>query len=373
MSFFTHKYLSSPDATLVELAAGGERMAAVIRLCIIGLLWGSAVFASLALNNNFIELNVGIAAASVALLSSYLLLYFSKTNSYITLRHFLISVIDVTLVSLTLLFFAILDRPEVAINSMVVWEVYLLFIIATCLYFDIRVCIVAGLTAIVQYGFILLWVTTKWDMTAHSVVANVYTGISWYVQSCRFILLICAALIAIGIVVRCRKLITLSGTDTLTGLENRRVLEARMQQEISRSLRESKVFSIAYLDIDHFKHFNDKWGHAAGDVALKYFSDVLKHHVRTEDIVSRWGGEEFVIMFPNTDMQMAKMLLERIQDKLKSEPVTLSHGNEVLKFSAGISRFSYDGMHHAELIDKADTRLKIAKETGRDKVVTSSE
>ena len=372
MSFFTHKYLSAPDTTLVELAAGGERMAAVIRLCIIGLLWGGAVFMSLALNKNFLELNVGIAAASVALLSSYLLLYFSKTNTYITHRHFLISVIDVSLVSLTLLFFALLGKPEAAINSMVIWEIYLLFIIATCLYFDIRVCIVAGLTAFVQYGLILIWVTTKWDMTANTVVANVYTGISWYIQFCRFMLFVCATMIAIGIVVRCRKLITLSGTDTLTGLENRRVLEARMQQEISRSLRESKEFSVAYIDIDHFKQFNDKWGHAAGDIALKYFSDVLKHHVRTEDIVARWGGEEFVIMFPNTDMQKAKILLVRIQEKLKSKPVAFAHGEQILKFSAGISRFSYDGMHHAELIDKADTRLKIAKETGRDKIVTSS-
>ncbi|MBT8142425.1 MAG: GGDEF domain-containing protein [Gammaproteobacteria bacterium] len=374
MNILDSKYMSAPDTALMLIAAGGERMAATIRIVLVAILCLGLLLVAISQDVVPFEVYVGLIAASSALLIALALLYFSKTETHISFRHYLITATDTTLVTLALFFFAISGKPEVAINSMVVWEIYLLLIIVSCLYFDVRVCITAGLSSIIQYALILVWVTSNWDMTQNIPASdsNVFSGISWYIQYSRFLLMVCATLIAIGIVVRCRRLLTLSGTDPLTGLDNRRVLEVRLSQEISRALRESTVTSVAYLDIDHFKKLNDKFGHAAGDQALKVFADSLKSHMRAEDIISRWGGEEFVIVFPNTDKHKAKQLIERIQDALKQAPISFPKGKATLEFSAGIAQFSDDGMHQAELIHKADNCLKLAKETGRDKVLITN-
>lgn len=365
-------FFSAPDDTLIEVATGGERMAAYMRLIVIGFLWLCPVLVALFIADRPFELYVGMGAASIALAIAFLIFYFSDYDNHKTARRFVISIFDISLVSFTLIFFALNGRPESAINSMVIWELYLLFIIASCLYFDIRVCITAGAMAMFQYFLILMWVTHTWDMNALNVESNIYTGVSWYIQLCRFVLLLIATLVAIGIVFRSRNLLIIAGTDPLTGLDNRRVLEARLTQELSRALRESSVLSVAYVDIDHFKKFNDQWGHSAGDLALKFFAHSLKHHIRTEDIISRWGGEEFVIVFPNTTKQKAQQLLERIQLELKNHPLVLDKGSQTLKFSAGISQFSEDGTHQAELVHNADICLRLAKETGRDKVLITN-
>jgi len=373
MQKFVNKYFSGSDDALIKVALGGEKVSAYLRLIILGLLWLGSLILTLFLDEIPFELKVGIGAGSIAFMSSVFVLYLAYNPNQYSYRHFLICAFDVSLVSFTLLFFALVNKPGVAINSMVVWEIYLIFIASTCVYYDTRICLTTGLLAFFQYLILLIWVTSTWDMTTYSNAdSNLYTGFSWYVQIARLSLIFITTLIAIGIVYRSRKILNLASTDALTGLHNRRILEARLTEEISRAQRESSNLCIAYIDIDHFKEFNDLWGHTSGDQALQIFASTLNENVRAHDSVARWGGEEFVILFPKTTLSDAFALLTRINDILENTQLSIKDKAYRLHFSAGISQYSDDGNHATELIDMADTRLKIAKEHGRNKVIISS-
>jgi len=366
MKLLNNKFFAAPDHTLIEAAAGGAHLAAYIRLGIALIFWLGAIFISLHIENDGFERNVALIITTGFLLIASIVWYFSKKNTHVNIRYFVISFLDISMISFALLFFALSDKPDVAINSMVVWELYLIFIIGSSLYCDMRICLFNGIVAIIQYSMLLFWVKNTWDVNS-----NVYVEIDWFIQACRFLLLVCSTFIAIGIVVRIRKLLTVSGTDMLTGLVNRRVLEARLPQEISRAIREDDKLCIAYLDIDKFKKFNDTWGHATGDSVLKTFAKTLKQNFRHEDILSRWGGDEFVLVFPITDLNNANTLLNRIQGKLNDTPLPIADKEYRIKFSAGIAQFPEDGEHETTLIDIADTRLKYAKEHGRNQIITT--
>ena len=373
MKQFIQNYFSAPNDALMQVALGGEKVAAHLRLYVLGLLWISSIILCFFLDDIPFELVIGICAGTIAFCSALIVLYLSKKPTRNTLRHFLICAFDITLISSTLIFFALVGKPEVAINSMVVWELYLIFILATGVYFDTRITISISFLALLQYLFILLWVNHNWDMANYNPSqSNLFTGISWYVQLARLALIFIAGLITVGIVIRSRKLLMLSGTDTLTSLENRRVFEVRLEQEIARAARENSTFCVGFIDIDHFKKFNDDWGHASGDKVLVIFATVLKQYLRKEDIMSRWGGEEFIILFPNTDKQTAHTLLERIKTKMSENPLPISNNEVRIYFSAGISEFPSEQQEASPLIDLADSRLQLAKLAGRNQIIINS-
>jgi len=159
--------------------------------------------------------------------------------------------------------------------------------------------------------------------------------------------------------------------DGLTGLWNRSYLDQRLHAELSLSARTGQTFSCIMADVDHFKAINDTYGHAFGDLALRTTSQVLAEHSRAEDIVCRYGGEEFAILLPGVGAVGAGAFAERMRDK--TSQLVLPHGSGVviLTCSFGIAEILKDNVAGASPIQLADQALYQAKRTGRNRVVAA--
>lgn len=157
----------------------------------------------------------------------------------------------------------------------------------------------------------------------------------------------------------------LSVTDALTGLLNRRYIEARLSEEVKRSNRHGFPMSFMMLDVDHFKSYNDQFGHPAGDEALKIVGHVIKDTLRGADVLARFGGEEFSILLPQTTGEEAIAIAERIraniaETRFAHRPVTAS---------IGIASCSADLCASADIVSAADKALYRAKRAGRNRVL----
>jgi diguanylate cyclase len=160
--------------------------------------------------------------------------------------------------------------------------------------------------------------------------------------------------------------------DQLTGTLNRRGLEEAFKQEIARAQRGESDLSVVLLDIDNFKRLNDTYGHEVGDSALQYLANAVKEAVRPIDVVARFGGEEFVILLPNTKVKEAIGLVTRLQRGLTKK--IFLHNNErlLITFSAGISLFRMDEEQEA-VLHRADQAMYLAKSTGKNRVLTEDD
>jgi diguanylate cyclase (GGDEF)-like protein/PAS domain S-box-containing protein len=169
------------------------------------------------------------------------------------------------------------------------------------------------------------------------------------------------------------ELMFLSDHDALTSLDNRRALQKCLDNELVRASRYHHDVSIFLIDIDYFKSINDAFGHLVGDEVLKSFSDLLKHTVRYSDYVSRYGGEEFVIVLPETPLSEALELAERLRNNIYNHVVHIDDGSEH-KITASIGVASFP--QHAECLEKllsiADSAMYLAKESGRNQVKSGS-
>ncbi|HIP76255.1 MAG TPA: diguanylate cyclase, partial [Psychromonas hadalis] len=157
-----------------------------------------------------------------------------------------------------------------------------------------------------------------------------------------------------------------SQTDSLTKIPNRLFLDNLFENELMRSLRYQTIFSIIIVDIDYFKSFNDKYGHQIGDEVLIRIAHTLIEETRNVDSVGRWGGEEFLIICPETSLMGAKKLAEKIRVIIQSVPFKQ---NETLTCSFGVAQYEMGIDDQNSLFEKADKALYNAKETGRNKVV----
>jgi diguanylate cyclase (GGDEF)-like protein len=161
----------------------------------------------------------------------------------------------------------------------------------------------------------------------------------------------------------------LSIRDPLTGLLNRRHMEESLLRELSRAARTKQPLSVVMLDIDHFKSFNDTFGHEAGDHVLKEVGQVLQKNVRDSDIACRFGGEEFTLILPEADCDTALEIGERVRKAVKGLQLTLGRQHlGRITISAGISVFPVDGDTLQQLLSISDQALYEAKEKGRDRV-----
>jgi diguanylate cyclase (GGDEF)-like protein len=161
--------------------------------------------------------------------------------------------------------------------------------------------------------------------------------------------------------------------DALTGLYNRRYAEETLLREIGRAKRESSSLSVIMLDLDHFRRFNEEFGHDAGDMALREAATVLVESVRTSDVVSRVGGEEFLLIFPGASIEAALRKIDRIREKMKA--LELLHRGQRLPpvtFSAGAAAYPANGIAPDVLLRAADKALYEAKHAGRDRSVLAS-
>ena len=166
-------------------------------------------------------------------------------------------------------------------------------------------------------------------------------------------------------------------TDSLTGVYNRRYMDRRLQEEIARARRQGYRLSCMYIDIDHFKRVNDTVGHQGGDDVLREVCSRIKAELRMSDALGRFGGEEFVVLLIDADLDSASMVAQRIRASVAAQPVELSGGERVdVTVSIGVAALSDFARDNAvegvalDLVASADAALYQAKAGGRNKVVT---
>lgn len=162
--------------------------------------------------------------------------------------------------------------------------------------------------------------------------------------------------------------------DGLTGLYNHREFQRKLDEEVNRCRRYNRIFTFLMLDIDHFKSFNDTYGHRVGDAVLKTVGSIIKAEVRNVDYAARYGGEEFSIILPETDSDGGYLVAERIRARIFEHPFISPKGEKaLLTISIGVASFPLDAQEREDIIVTADQALYFAKESGRNYVCKYTE
>jgi diguanylate cyclase (GGDEF)-like protein len=165
------------------------------------------------------------------------------------------------------------------------------------------------------------------------------------------------------------KLNEIAQTDPLTGLLNRRGMIPLLQNHFEIAKRSKEPFSLFILDIDHFKKFNDRFGHECGDMILKFISDQLRSGLRAQDAICRWGGEEILILLPNTNSKGAGLVGFKMRQFIEKSTLEYNDMKLGVTVSVGVSTWDETFKNIDELISKADANLYKAKESGRNTTV----
>lgn len=166
------------------------------------------------------------------------------------------------------------------------------------------------------------------------------------------------------------KMRELISEDQLTGSLNRRGLNDALERELARATRRQSPLCVALLDLDDFKKLNDTHGHCAGDAALVHVVRVIKDTLRKMDVIGRFGGEEFMILLPDTPLENAVQTLVRLQATLSREVLEHNGMHLSITFSAGVTLCG-DGESQAELVERADGALYRAKKAGKNRVFSA--
>lgn len=169
-----------------------------------------------------------------------------------------------------------------------------------------------------------------------------------------------------------KRLESMATTDRLTGVANRYVFETIFEQVAKNAARHDHPVSVAMLDIDHFKKVNDTHGHNAGDLALKSVIGTVKDRLRESDTICRWGGEEFLLVMPECDIQRAEKICDDIRSAVEKRTIIYGNSDIHLTISMGISEL-HIGEDATSLVKRIDEALYKAKRGGRNKVSTTSD
>lgn len=163
----------------------------------------------------------------------------------------------------------------------------------------------------------------------------------------------------------------LANTDVLTFLPNRRKIIASLQEEVIRSNRYGMPLSISILDLDHFKRVNDTYGHTAGDEVLRSVAARLRNYIRHPDTLGRYGGEEFLIVLPNSEMQAAAEQASRLCQQVRKLRIDVNENVLSMTISIGIAQFRIGQESWEEFLHRADEAMYKAKNAGRDRWVVA--
>jgi len=366
---------SPPDPILTGAGVAGELLVAKIRVCLAVLLLTIPVADALIMRAQRSEAVVGFGLTVATFLfsaSAYFLVSRGFNPPWLS---FVSSSFDVTFVSFALAIFFLFNQPHTSVNSRVVFEGYFLAIGGTSLRYDRRLCVTAGVLALIQYSAITFYAYTHWDLNSKTFAPYPYGMFSWGTQIGRLIILLSAAVLSFALASRTQKLLRLATGDHLTGLLNRGYVEDRFAIELSRSRRYSQPLSLAVIDVDRFKSFNDTHGHAAGDFVLKTIASTFRQSFRQSDTVGRYGGEEFVVLMPETSIEAAQRKLGSLRQRIADEAISFAPTGEAfhVTISAGVASYPHDGATEEELFTIADERLFQAKREGRNRVVAAVE
>jgi len=265
-------------------------------------------------------------------------------------------VVAVDIIAITALLVACVaaDRSIVATNSQLFFFYYVFIIVATGLRADRQLSRLVAWALPVSYALVVFLAVAWRQVQVTAQPDPLYGDFRWELQAIRVLALAIFALMItfdVGLVATDQ---AEARTDPLTGVYNRRFLEEFLGREIIRARRGHQPLSILLLDLDGFKAFNDQHGHLAGDQTLAAVALALRDAVRATDIVARFGGDEFVVVLPNTPGESARRIA---RDLAQTVP-------KPLRFSVGIGCLGQDVLTSADLIAIADAGLMQAKQTG---------
>ena len=159
--------------------------------------------------------------------------------------------------------------------------------------------------------------------------------------------------------------------DQLTGALNRRGLDDSLAREAARAERSGTFLCIALIDIDNFKKINDAYGHQVGDIVLVHLVAIIKETIRTNDLIGRYGGEEFLLLLPDSRLDEAVAVMNRLQRELAAKPISWAKQRLLVTFSAGVAA-RVPGEDVETLINRADHALYEAKRVGKDRIIVAS-
>jgi two-component system, cell cycle response regulator len=364
---------SPPDEALADAAREGELIVARIRTWATLLLLTTPVLSMLVdgrLGQNLLGLAVAVSAAVVAIVIELIL----QRGFYRPGIAFMTSITDVTIISVGLFVYWAVGIPIVTTNSRVMFECYFLAIGASALRYDHRVTIAAGAVAIVQYALLALASWLRFGGTELLSANAEYGRFDWATVMSRCIVLLAMTVVSLAVVSRAQRLRSLSTNDRLTGMFSRAYIEEYLGNEVLRTARAKGALVVAMLDVDRFKQFNDTYGHAAGDAALKQVARALQEALRRTDIVARYGGEEVLIVLPATTLQAAMDKLDEVRVRIGLTDIKLPRGGTArVTVSIGVAAWDQDGRVVDALLDLADKRLYAAKDAGRNRVFGPAE
>ena len=165
----------------------------------------------------------------------------------------------------------------------------------------------------------------------------------------------------------------IANTDVLTFLPNRRKIIVDLQEEVIRSNRYGTHLSISLLDLDHFKNINDTYGHTTGDEALRSVASRLRDQIRNPDTIGRYGGEEFLIVLPSSELKAAEEQAERLCQTVRAMQIDANDHSFNITISIGVAQYKIGDENWEGFLHRADEALYKAKEMGRDRWVVSEE
>lgn len=359
--------LHPPDSVLIDAGAEGEWLVARLRI-LLGLLLVGLIAMHIDDEPDVAQHLAGAAVAMTAAVLGAIVYAVLLHVGYRVWLGFATSILDVALISIALFSYVAVGTPEAVVDSPAAFEFYFLAIAATGLRYDRRVCLVAGGLAVILYWLVVSYAMDRWAASGATVEL-----VEWPHQIIRLVLLTAMTVLSWESVRRAQRLRRQSILDRLTGLLNRAYFDDRVQVEMSRAERYGHPLALALIDLDRFKRVNDTLGHAAGDEVLRTFATTLRSSFRASDIVSRYGGEEFVVLLPEATAVEAIAKIDSLRDAFAHVPVALRDTTDPvqLTFTAGVAAYPRDGADPESLLHAADVRLLRGKQEGRNRVVGS--
>lgn len=366
------EFARTPEPLLMDAGAAGEHLVARVRLILAGLVF-LVPAVDRVVRPNEPEVTIGLSFATIGLLLAILAYRITRRKLYRPWIGFATGLLDVTLVSLALVSFLFIDQPHTTLNSRVVYPIYLLAIAASALRFDPRICAVTGLAAMVEYLTVVLIALQTYPALASAPDAAAYGRFDWSDQVSRLMLLAIAAVLSTSIVLRIRRLQWLSARDRLTDVINRSGFEDLLARGAARAERGGAGIVVLLVGLDHFKSFNETYGHAAGDRTLRLVAGTIRQVTGRRGLVARYGGDEFAVLVEESKSDGVAHLAESIRAAAAATPAHPSRMSvpEPLTVSVGIASLPADGLDPREICAAAERRLAQAKRAGGNRVATA--
>ena len=248
---------------------------------------------------------------------------------------------------------------------------YILFAVLTALFFPVDRWGSALFLALVNIGLFVFFQIIEWKPHAsmHEInlqFVNVVRTIMY--ASCVVIVVVLMLHNEIATVRNERELQAAAATDPLTQLPNRRAFRTALQRDLARAIRDKSTLAVALVDVDFFKRVNDQYGHDMGDQVLQLLAQLLREQMRAADLVARIGGEEFAILMPQTNLEQARVLAERMREAVALRRFGAAEAPFRLSISVGLATVGYH-LSEEQILKAADKALYLAKNKGRNRVV----